>query len=160
MPSDVQFTRAQKWDLVRLSAAAVASTVFFTVPMFLVHPRQTASQVDDRRPVAARVPTSGVTDGSPSGMAPSTTLLKSSPEAADVSVVTSMQFVLATAPPIQPAAPAIRTRSRNPAQLRARANTAPPNSSTSSFGRRVARFFAGTGKYDVKPFPTVTTSGS
>ena len=60
MPSDVHFTRAQKWDLVRLSAAAVASTVFFTVPMFLAHPPEGGSQVGDHRPGVAEVATGRV----------------------------------------------------------------------------------------------------
>ena len=48
MPSEVRFTRAQKWDLVRISAAAVASTVFFTVPMFLVRPHPAAAPIERR----------------------------------------------------------------------------------------------------------------
>jgi hypothetical protein len=157
MPSEVHFTRAQKWDLVRLAAAAVASTVFFTVPMFLVHPRGSASQVEDSQ--SAPVATTGDRDGSAATLPPVVTASKSTPDT-DVSVVNTMEFAMATTPRIEFPSAAMQTRATKPAQLRARANTTAPNPSTSSFGRRVARFFAGTGKYDVKPFPTVTTSGS
>lgn len=164
MPSDVPFTRAQKWDLVRLSAAAVASTVFFTVPMFLAHPPEAVSQVSDRGAAVAEVATAGVANVSASTGSGSTTTLKSAADAGDVSVVTSMEFALATIPAVAPPAAAMRTRTGKAAQLRARANTAPPNSSTStstsSLGRRVGRFIAGSGKYNVRPFPTIATSGS
>jgi hypothetical protein len=160
MPSEVHLTRAQKWDLVRLSAAAVASTVFFTVPMFLAHPREAVSQVEDRHAAPAEVGTSGVSHAVAAPVSPANTPRTSTDENADVSVVTSMEFALATAPLIQSPGAVPRPRSNNPGQLRARANTAAPNSSTSSFGRRMARFFAGSGKYNVRPFPTIATSGS
>jgi hypothetical protein len=158
MPSDVPFTRAQKWDLVRLSAAAVASTVFFTVPMFLAHPPEGGSRVGDHRPAVAEVGTAGVTNPPTSTASGSTTSSKSMDDAGDVSVVTSMEFALATTPAVESPTAGMRTRTSKPAQLRARANTAPPSST--SFGRRVARFIAGSGKYNVRPFPTISTSGS
>ena len=164
MPSDVHFTRAQKWDLVRLSAAAVASTVFFTVPMFLAHPPEGGSQAGGHRPRVAEVATTSGPNVPPSTAYSSNTSSKSADDVGDVSVVTSMEFALATTPALESPTAAIRTRTGKPAQLRARANTAPPTSSnstsTSSFGRRVGRFIAGTGKYNVRPFPTVSTSGS
>jgi len=164
MPSDVHFTRAQKWDLVRLSAAAVASMVFFTVPMFLAHPQERASQVGDRRPGLAGVATPRVPNAPTSSASSSTTSSTSEDDAGDVSVVTSMEFALATTPAMESSTTVMRTRTGKPAQLRARANTAPASSSnstsTSSFGRRVARFIAGSGKYNVRPFPTISTSGS
>src|SRR3954467_10788298 len=49
MPSEVRFTRAQRWDLVRISAAAVASTVFFSVPMFLGRPPPTKAHAESRQ---------------------------------------------------------------------------------------------------------------
>jgi len=158
MPSDVHFTRAQKWDLVRLSAAAVASTVFFTVPMFLAHPQERVSQVGDHRPGLAEVATASVPNAPASSASGSTTSSTSADDAGDVSVVTSMEFALATTPGMESPTTAMRTRTGKPAQLRARANTAPPSST--SFGRRVGRFIAGSGKYNVRPFPTIATSGS
>ena len=164
MPSDVHFTRAQKWDLVRLAAAAVASTVFFTVPMFLAHPREGGPQVGDRRPGVAEVATTSGPNVPPSTAYSSNTSSNSADDAGDVSVVTSMEFALATTPALESPTAAIRIRTGKPAQLRGRANTAPPSASnstsTSSLGRRVARFLAGSGKYNVRPFPTVSTSGS
>ena len=130
MPSDVHFTRAQKWDLVRLSAAAVASTVFFTVPMFLAHPPEGGSQVGDHRPGAAEVATASGPNAPASTAYSSNTGSKSADEAGDVSVVTSMEFALATTPALESASAATRIRTGKPAQLRARANTAPPSAST------------------------------
>jgi len=158
MPSDVPFTRAQKWDLVRLSAAAVASTVFFTVPMFLAHPPEAISQLADHRPGVAEVGTAGVTNPPTSTASGSNTSSTSAADAGDVSVVTSMEFALASTPAVESPTAAMRPRTGKPAQLRARANTAPPSST--SLGRRVARFIAGSGKYNVRPFPTIATSGS
>jgi hypothetical protein len=158
MTSEVHFTRAQKWDLVRLSAAAVASTVFFTVPMFLAHPPQRVSQVNDHRPGLAEVAAASDPSAPTSTGTGSNTSSTSADDAGDVSVVTSMEFALATTPAMESATTAMRTRTGKPAQLRARANTAPPSST--SLGRRVARFIAGNGKYNVRPFPTIATSGS
>src|SRR3954471_3643671 len=160
MPSDVPFTRAQKWDLVRLSAAAVASTVFFTVPMFLAHPPEAISQLADHRPGVAEVGTAGVTNPPTSTASASNTSSTSAADAGDVSVVTSMEFALASTPAVESPTAAMRPRTGKPAQLRPRANTASPSSTSLGLGRRVARFIAGSGKYNVRPFPTIATSGS
>ena len=147
MPSEVRFTRAQKWDLVRISAAAVASTVFFTVPMFLVRPinppvhieSHTTSPRDILLGSSAEPPTRST-----------------APDGNAVSVVTSTEFASATMPSLQGTA-AARSHSARPPQVRARSNTPEPPQSLS---RRLARFLAGNGKYNVKPFPTLNSSGS
>lgn len=146
MPSEVRFTRAQRLDLVRISAAAVASTVFFTVPIFLVRPDQPPAHIQSHStsPPDVLLATSA---------APATRF--SALDGNAVSVVTSTEFASATMPSLQ-GATAARSHSAKPPQVRARANTPDPPQSLS---RRLARFLAGNGKYNVKPFPTVGTSG-
>jgi hypothetical protein len=157
MPSG--FSRAQKWDLVRMSAAAVASTIFFTVPLFLVRSNGTAE----------RTAQSSSTDSTPavvatnlaSSPAPSAEIAPSSvPDT--VSVVTATQFAVESTPALQSARAQSgrpRTPGDRPSVLRARANVKAEPSAT-SFKHRLARFFSGVGKYTVKPFPTVTSSGN
>ena len=161
MPSEVRFTRAQKWDLVRISAAAVASTVFFTVPMFLVRPQPAATRIESRA-AEPRVALAGLADDpSPRSNSPTDAVPKpSAPPVVDepaVSVVTSTEIAVATTPAFRGSTPG-RFWSGKPAQVRARTNTPTPD--TPSLKRRLARFIAGDGKYNVKPFPTVSTSGS
>jgi hypothetical protein len=158
MPSEVRFTRAQRLDLVRISAAAVASTVFFTVPMFLVRPPNAPARVENRatppRHLALAALSQPVTESqlpATSETAPSTPL-----DVNVVSVVTTTEVASVTTPALQGNA-AARSRPAKPPQVRARASSP---AATPSLSRRLARFFAGNGKYNVKPFPTVSTSGS
>jgi hypothetical protein len=147
MPSEVRFTRAQRLDLVRISAAAVASTVFFTVPMFLVRPMDPAAHIENHA-----TPPPDIALASSSEAAARSTALDGNA----VSVVTSTEFASATMPSLQGTA-AARSHSAKSPQVRARANT--PDA-PHSLSRRLARFLAGNGKYNVKPFPTVNSSGS
>jgi hypothetical protein len=157
MPSKVRFTRAQKWDLVRISAAAVASTVFFTVPIFLVRPHP-APSLESRVSEHAEFVIATVSEPQAGSDAASARAAVSSAatDARAVSVITSTEFAAATTPPLQ-GTTTLRLRAAKPAEIRARANTAP---APPSLSRRLARFIAGTGKYNIKPFPTVNTSGS
>lgn len=149
MSSEVRFTRAQKWDLVRISAAAIASTVFFTVPLFLIRP-----QPPEKSEARDIVRAAGV-DAKP---ASDPTLAASAvhAETNTVSVVTSTEFARATRPALQKTVTAARTTKPAP-RLRARAST---SGAAPSLSRRVVRFIAGSGKYSVKPFPTVGTAGT
>jgi len=160
MPSEVRLTRAQKWDLARISAAAVASTVFFTVPMFLIRPQPAPAENRASQP---DIVLASVSEGNrhPDSLprdipAPSTENTAVTVEKNTVAVVTTTEVPTVTTPTLQNAASA-RARTNRPAAVRARANgsSAPP-----SFGRRLGRFLAGTGKYIVKPFPGVNSSGS
>lgn len=153
MSSEVRFTRAQKWDLVRISAAAIASTVFFTVPLFLIRP-QPAPQPPEKSEARDIVRAAGV-DAKP---ASDPTLAASAvhAETNTVSVVTSTEFARATRPALQKTVTAARTTKPAP-RLRARAST---SGAAPSLSRRVVRFIAGSGKYSVKPFPTVGTAGT
>jgi hypothetical protein len=158
MPSDVRLTRAQKWDLVRISAAAVASTVFFSVPMFLMRPHHAPVTVEGR--AAERPDIALATLSTPPARSTSPTETPGTSASGDsdvVSVVTSTEFANATTPGLQRNT-IERSRARKPAQVRARANA--PVSAPPSLRRRLARFIAGNGKYTIKPFPTLSTSGS
>jgi hypothetical protein len=160
MPSEVQFTRAQKWDLVRISAAAVASTVFFTVPMFLVRPHPATDRIESRAAQPRDIAVAGLAERSSQSNSPTDSAPTPSGAATDgvgVSIVTSTEFAVATTPAFQGTAIA-RSRSGKPAQVRARATTPAPD--PPSLKRRLGRFLAGDGKYNVRPFPTVSTSGS
>jgi len=150
MPSEVRLTRAQKRDLLRMSGAAVVSTVFFAVPMF------------SSRPPVAR-PGARVAIMMPDAVAvrkPDTHLPVSAPDTVSldtVSVVTSTEVAAVTTPVLQPSAPAPRRRGAvEPVQARARPN-AP---AATAMGRRLARIIAGDGRYGVRPFPSVSTPGS
>ncbi len=146
MPSEVRFTRAQRWDLVRISAAAVASTVFFTIPMFLVRPDHSATRIETQSAPPRDIVLA-------SSFEPAA---RSAVDEKAVSVVTSTEFAAVTMPSLQ-GATGTRSRSAKSLQIRARANT--PDSPR-SLSRRLGRFITGNGKYDVKPFPTLNTSGS
>jgi hypothetical protein len=158
MPSEVRFTRAQRWDLVRISAAAVASTVFFSVPMFLVRPHPTTAQTESRPSEHQDIalPTISEPQARSNAASAPTAVPWAATEASAVSVVTATEFAEATTPSLQNRTTLAR-RAGKPAEVRARANTAP---TAPSLSRRFARFIAGSGKYNVKPFPTLNTSGS
>jgi hypothetical protein len=157
MPSKVRFTRAQKWDLFRISAAAVASTVFFTVPLFLVRPQPApASRAAEHAELVLATVSEPQARSRADAASPRPTLPSAAIDTTGVSVVTSTEFAEATSPPLQNTT-TLRLRGAKPAEIRARANTAP---TAPSLSRRFARFIAGTGKYNIKPFPTVSTSGS
>jgi len=157
MPSEARFSRAQKWDLVRMSAAAVASTVFFTVPLFLVRPNPSAQRSPEPpTPVAAPAIPAVSLDSQPAPPA------EIAPPAVikTVSVVTATELAPESTPVLQPVrAEAVlpRTHAQRSPVVSARANVK-TNPAQSSFKHRLARFFSGVGKYAVKPFPTVTTS--
>jgi hypothetical protein len=160
MPSEVRFTRAQKWDLVRISAAAVASTVFFTVPMFLVRSHPPGDRIESPAAQPRDIAAAGLADQPPQSKSPTDSAPAPSGAATDavgVSIVTSTEFAVATTPAFQGTAMP-RSRSGKQAQVRARANSPAPD--PPSLKRRLGRFLAGDGKYNVRPFPTVSTSGS
>ena len=154
MTSDLRFTRTQKWDLVRMSAAALASTVFFTVPMFLVRPNPAAPSA----PPSVTGPQLDVMVAGLSTPTPPSPPIESAPVRSDagaVMVMTSTEFAAATTPAIRGNDTA-RVRAIRPTEVRARANAG----SSPSFSRRLARLISGNGKYTIKPFPTVGSSGS
>jgi hypothetical protein len=149
MPSEVRLTRAQKWDLLRMSGAAVVSTVFFAVPMFLARPNVARPEARPALQVASMMP-DAVAAGNPDSFLPA-----NAPNT--VSVVTSTEVAAVTTPVLQPPAAAPRQRASG-GTVEARASGNAP--AATPFGRRLARLIAGKGRYGVRPFPSVSTSGS
>jgi hypothetical protein len=160
MSSEVRLTRAQKWDLARIATAAVVSTVFISVPMFLVRARPATADTRATAPsvtVAQEIAIAEVSE-------PLATTPVQKPAAAPrpsdaVSVVTSTELAHVTRPALSP--PSRTTIQVRPVQVRARAQTpAAPQPQPTTLSRRLARFIAGDGKHgSPKPFPTVGTSG-
>ena len=159
MSSEVPLTRAQKWDLARLGVAALASSVFFALPIALARPGS-AAEANTPTPsvkVAEQIAIAGVSS-------PVTATIPSPTDAQDprvaeaVVVVTSTKTARITRPAV--GVPAPDKTAVRPIQLRARI-TAPPSAPTQppTLSRRLGRLLTGDGKYDPKPFPTVTTSG-
>jgi hypothetical protein len=152
MPSDMRFTQAQRRDLLRMSGAAVVSTIFFGVPMFV------------GRPDASRVQTVAIQEQ----QAPPVTAAPSQPLTMEPAVVVVVSDAVApiTTPMLQtPRSIAPRPRATAPRQMlasdslqRERPRATP--SSSKPLAKRLGRLLAGTGRYEVKPFPTVSTSGS
>jgi hypothetical protein len=165
MSSAVHLTRAQKWDLARFAAAVAVSSVFFSVPMFVIgarsapsHPEASAPSVTVAQEVAIASVSEPVVSSTPDQLE-----VPSPPRRHTVSVVTSTEVAQASSPALAGPnrVPALPNRlTPRPVQLRARTQTPATPVQPAKLTRRLARFIAGDGKYNVKPFPTVGTSGS
>jgi hypothetical protein len=136
MQSDVRLTRAQKWDLLRISGAAVVSTVFFGIPMFMARP--------EIGPAVAR------SDARPADTRPS----------ADVSVLVSEIAAPVTTPAweARPARVTLLVPSRRhvaSVTLQARDQRQLASASGRPLARRLGRLLAGSGRYEVRPFPSL-----
>ena len=131
MPSDVRFTRAQKWDLLRISGAAVVSTVFFGVPMFIARPLPEIVR-SEKRTVAPR----------PAG---------------EVSVVVSETVAPVTTPgwEARPAGAVRQMPSRRHTASATVRSRRPVASASGTALVRLGRLLAGSGRYEVRPFPTL-----
>jgi hypothetical protein len=132
MQSDVRFTQAQKWDLLRMSGAAVVSTVFFGIPMFMARPEVV-----------------------PAGARPADTR-----QTADVSVLVAETVAPVTTPALEALpsrvvlhVPARRGVARAPLQSRERRQLAP--ASGRPLARRHGRLLTGSGRHEVRPFPSL-----
>lgn len=124
-----RFSTAQRWDLLRMTAAALVSTGFLATPVMLSDPRHAALPVPAEAAAAPRV-----------------------------ELVTTTVIATVTTPELQRPAPRVvravatsRLHSRPAIRLqRASARQTP-----GVFTKRVARLIAGDGRYAVHPFPTV-----
>ncbi len=139
MPSDMRFTRAQKWDLVRMSGAALVSTVFFSIPLFVERPA--VARADIPQPAKAEV-------------APQVSVVVSE---SIVKVSTPVLVSTAGTTPV-PMQPAVRRATPRPAQAPQRAALAP--TAIKPLAKRLGRLLVGSGRYEVRPFPAPGTSGS
>lgn len=149
MPSEA-LTRSQKRDLLRMSGAAVVSTVFFAVPMFSTRPTIVRPGVPSTTMTADAV-APGKPDTFVPGSAPDTVSVDT------VSVVTSTELAGVTTPVLQASAPA-STRRASARFVHVRGRVSAPVATP--LRRRLARLIAGNGRYGVRPFPSVSTSGS
>ena len=153
MPSNMRFTQAQKRDLLRMSGAAVVSSIFFGVPMFV------------GRPDAARVESMASQEQQAPVAAPESQALAIEPS---VVVVVSDAVAETTTPMlVAPASATPRPRAARGRQTLAASPVSPErqrqDAASSSFkplAKRLGRLLVGSGRYEVKPFPTVSTSGS
>lgn len=160
MSSEVHLTRAQKWDLARLAVAAAVSSVFFSLPIVLARPQSSADA--NRRTasvkVAEEIAVAGVSEPV-TAVVPTRGDAESEIRTDVVAVVTSTAVATITKPALAPS-PAPVKASAGPIEVRARVSPAPsepmPPATPATFGRRLGRFLAGDGKYDPKPFPTIT----
>ena len=165
MSSAVHLTRAQKWDLARFAAAVAVSSVFFSVPMFVIGARSAPSHLEATAPsvtVAQDVAIASVSEPVVSST-PDQLEVPSPPRRRAVSVVRSTEVAQATSPALAGPNRVLAAPNRmtpRPVQLRARTQTPATPVQPAKLTRRLARFLAGDGKYNVKPFPTVGTSGS
>ena len=158
MSSHVRFSQAQRRDLLRMSGAAVVSTIFFGVPMVLGRPDAARLQAPPGQVESAQVEPAQEQTATPSPVA--------EPRDAQVAVVFSDAVaevtvpVLAAMPPTvgHPARP---TRTARPnATASSQSQRAQVTSATGKPLTRLGRLFTGSGRYEVRPFPTVGTSGS
>jgi hypothetical protein len=152
MASDMRLTQEQKRDLLRMSGAALVSTIFFSVPMFVGRPdgARVQASAEQAQPTAA------------AGSAAATDAAASvTPE---VAVVFSDAVAEVTIPQLQalsaPAAPRTRSVRQNAMAVKLRPRPQAASAAGKPLARRLGRLIAGTGRYEVRPFPTVGTSGS
>jgi hypothetical protein len=154
MTNEMRLTQAQKRDLLRMSGAAVVSTIFFGVPMVVGRPdasrlQTTSAQVQSSRAQSA-APTVAVEQHD-----------------TDVSVVFSEAVAQVTVPELERAptpvlreARAARMTRSTPAAVAPSAARSQPAPAGPALARRLGRLLAGSGRYEVRPFPTVGTSGN
>lgn len=137
--SAFQLSRAQKWDLVRICLAALASAAFFSAPFLLSNEPQT----DNPAAAAPSVPVehaAGVQDA----------LDRISIVTTDIRVPVTPVLVRSLERRSQPAA-------SRPATLDASRETSRPvgEGESDSFAKRLGRAIAGDGRYTVQPFPSL-----
>lgn len=158
MPSDVRFSPAQKRDLLRMSGAAVVSTIFFGVPMFVGRPDAARLQVAPGQVQSAQV--------EPAQEQPATALAVAEPQDAQVAVVLSETVAQVTVPVLEGLPATVMQPARAPRTVRPDVAASPSSQraqGTPATGKplaRLGRLLTGSGRYEVRPFPTVGTSGS
>jgi hypothetical protein len=158
MSSSVRFSQAQRRDLLRMSGAAVVSTIFFGVPMVLGRPDAARLQSPPGQIQPAQV--------EPAQEQTATASPVAVPQDAQVAVVFSEEVAQVTVPVLaglptaagHPARPTRTARRTVAAPFQPqRAQVTPATGKPLS---RLGRLFTGSGRYEVRPFPTVGTSGS
>jgi len=135
----LQLSRAQKWDLLRICLAAMASAAFFSAPFLLSGPPPTPPAPMAGAPSLPVEQAAGVQDA-PDRISIVTT---------DISVPLTRGLVrpVALRSPRPAAHPSSSDASRE--RRRASAEDAP------GVAQRIGRAIAGDGRYAVRPFPTL-----
>src|SRR6185437_12396852 len=142
MSSEVHLSRAQKWDLARLAVAAMASSVFFSLPIVLARP-QTSTRSDAPIPsvkVSEEIAIAGVSEPAAA----------ETPHHTDaVAVVTSTRVARITRPVVSPSPASDEKTLARPIQVRARVSPSPSTpGQPATLSKRLGRFLTGDGKYD------------
>lgn len=153
MASDMRLTQAQKRDLLRMSGAAVVSTIFFGVPMFVGRPDASRVQVPPALVHSLPAPTAAP---QVAVERPDTSVAVVFSEA--VAQVSTPRLESARTPPVRQARQPRATR-RNAPDVEASVRPEEAQGGT-PLARRLGRLLAGSGRYEVRPFPTVGNSGS
>jgi hypothetical protein len=149
MSHDVRLCRAQKCDLLRMAAAAVVSTGFFVMSLILAHgnraaPTQPAAAGEPAAVVATRVAAPDIN--------------REVRPAVPARLRRHARTPTMVKTPLQP-------RVERLANLRSVANRGDGDGSAvraaaMPVGRKVARLITGDGRYSIRPFPSVSTTGS
>ena len=132
-PSEVHFSRAQRWDLARMTAAALVSTGFFAAPVMLS--QRTPAPV---QPASVAAPAPALPDDR-------------------VQLVTTDVVAGVSTPRLELRTPRVARAAAAP-RPRPRVVRASDKLAERTFGRRVVRLLAGDGRYTVRPFPTVQSA--
>jgi len=149
MPGEnaVRLSRAQKRDLLGMSAAAVITTALIAAPILLPHDSGVPAPVDPAAITADAVPVPLLIQS----IHPSTLTANVTPAA-----VTAAPLRRRARPA---AAPQARLASRPMTMstpVLVAVNTTPSHASK-PLGKRIAGLFTGDGSYSVRPFPSIST---
>ena len=147
MPNDVRLCRAQKCDLLRMAAAAFVSTGFFVMALILAHGNRAA-------------PTQTAAAGEPAAVVATVAAPDIKREVRPAAPARTRRHARATTmvkTQLQP-------RVERIANLKGVANRGDGDRSAvraaaMPVGRKVARLITGDGRYSIRPFPSVATSG-
>jgi hypothetical protein len=149
MPNDVRLCRAQKCDLLRMAAAAFVSTGFFVMSLILAHgdraaPAQSVAAREPAAVVATRVAAPDINrEVRPAAPA------RTRRHARATTMVKTQR---------QPRAE--RTANLKRVTSRGDGDRSVVRAAAMPVGRKVARLITGDGRYSIRPFPSVATSGS
>lgn len=137
----LQLSRAQKWDLVRICVAAVASAGFFSAPFLLSPdpgPVSTAMVVTTEMPGEQKASLQDTLDR--------------------ISIVTTDVVAPVSAVLVQPVHRTVPKAPRPAFRSASQVTPAAEADAPSSLARRLGRAIAGDGRYTVRPFPTLQSN--
>jgi len=151
MPSEnaVRLSRAQKRDLLGMSAAAVITTALIAAPILLPHDAGVPALLDPATIAAEAVPVPLLIQS----IGSSTLNAHVTPATVTVTPAPARRRERPVAPPQARLASRPMTTS---APLLVAANTTAARASK-PLGKRIAGLFTGDGTYSVRPFPTIST---